>query len=409
MNILYLNNYNYLRGGSERVFLEEARLMEQNGNNVCIFARRHPNNLPSQYEKYFPRDMVTDSLKPSIDVLRSLSQLFYSREAKKGLASMLQGIRVDVAHAHNVYYRLTTSVLDLLRQRDVPVVMTLHDYKLLCPTYKFLSHGRICEDCKGHLFHMAIKNKCHKESFIASTIYAFESYLNQFFKKYQKSVKFFISPSLFLKNKFLQFGWPEERMIYVPNFINPSEFEPLYSPGKYFLYIGRISSEKGPTTLIQAFMKLSMKKAKLTVVGEAPLMSRLKFMAENYPLIQFLGYLSGNLVNEITRNARAVIVPSICYENAPLSILESFACGKPVIASRIGGIPEMIDDGVNGFLFEPGNEDDLREKLELILSMPDPQISEMGQAARQKVEKEYNAELHYERLMAVYHRALSET
>jgi glycosyltransferase involved in cell wall biosynthesis len=152
-----------------------------------------------------------------------------------------------------------------------------------------------------------------------------------------------------------------------------------------------------------------MKKAKLTVVGEGPLMSRLKFMAEKDPRIQFLGYLSGNLIKEITRNARAVIVPSICYENAPLSILESFACGKPVIASRIGGIPEMIDDGVNGFLFEPGNEDDLREKLELILSMTDKQISEMGKAARQKVEREYNAELHYERLMAVYHRALSET
>jgi len=409
VNILFLNNYNYVRGGAESVFLAEADLMETYGNTVHIFARRHLNNIPGKYDHYYPREMVTDSLKPTMHGLRSLLQLFYSHNAKKCLAAMLKKTKIDLAHAHNIYGRLTTSVLDLLCDKNIPILMTLHDYKLICPAYSLLSQGRICEDCEGRLFYMAIKNRCHKESFIASTIYALESYFNKIFKKYEKNVRFFISPSEFLMNKFIQFGWPEERLAYIPNFIVSSDLEPLYSPGKYFLYLGRLSGEKGLPTLIKAFMKVNFDETSLTIVGEGPLKDRLETMAAGDPRVRFTGYLSGNALKEATRNALAVIVPSECYENAPLSILEAFAFGKLVIGSKIGGIPEMIDHGVNGYLFEPGDVDDLREKLEHVLSMPGKQISEMGEAARQKVETEYNADLHYERLMDVYHRALRKT
>ena len=185
-----------------------------------------------------------------------------------------------------------------------------------------------------------------------------------------------------------------------------SEFEPLYSPGNYFLYIGRLSFEKGLPTLIKAFLKVKTEKAGLTIVGEGPMRDSLEPMTIDDKRIQFTGYLAGNILKGAIKNALAVILPSECYENAPLSILESFGFGKPVIGSRLGGIPEMIDEGINGYLFEPGNVDDLAEKLELILSMPDRHISEMGQAARQKVEREYTAELHFTRLMDIYHKAL---
>ena len=322
---------------------------------------------------------------------------------------MLQDIRIDVAHAHNIYGRLTTSILDLLYKKNVPVVMTLHDYKLICPNYKLMCNGHVCEDCKGKIYYMAIRNRCHKESLVASTIYAFESYFNQIFKKYEKNVRFFISPSRFLKKKFIQFGWPAEQIAFIPNFLAVSEFQPKFTPGNYFLYLGRVSSEKGLLTLIEAFKKISSAKLSLSIVGEGPIRNQLEKTAKADPRIQFKGYLSGNTLKETTRNALAVIVPSEWYENAPISILEALAFGKPVIGSQIGGIPEMIDDGVNGYLFEPGHVDDLREKLELVLSMPDKRISEMGQAARQKVEREYNAELHYERLMDIYNRALGKS
>jgi glycosyltransferase involved in cell wall biosynthesis len=322
---------------------------------------------------------------------------------------MLKNTKIDIAHAHNIYGRLTTSVLDVLHDNNIPIVMTLHDYKLICPAYTLLSQSNICEDCEGHLYYMAIKNRCHKESLIASTIYAFESYFNKIFKKYEKNVRFFISPSQFLKRKFIQFGWPGDQLVYVPNFIETSNFDVDYTPGKYFVYLGRLSSEKGISTLIEAFRRIKFNKLGLVVVGEGPLKQHLTTLAAGDSRIRFTGYLSGKTLKEETRNALAVVVPSECYENAPLSILEAFAFGKPVIGSRIGGIPEMIDDGVSGYLFEPGSVDDLREKLDQVLSMPTKRVIEMGKAARKKVEKQYGANLHYEMLMSVYHRTLNDT
>jgi glycosyltransferase involved in cell wall biosynthesis len=156
-------------------------------------------------------------------------------------------------------------------------------------------------------------------------------------------------------------------------------------------------------------MNVTFDKTNLMIVGEGPIRNQLEKVAKADPRIRFTGYLSGNTLKETTRNALAVIVPSEWYENAPLSILESFAFGKPVIGSRIGGIPEMIDDGVNGLLFESGNADDLTNKLELLLSNPKKRIVEMGRAAREKLEQQYNVELHYERLMDIYRRALGKS
>jgi len=409
MKTLYINNYNYVRGGAESVFLAEADLMERNGNIVQIFSRKHPNNLPSKYDPFFPKEMATDSIKPTIAAIRSLLQIFYSLDAKNHLAKMLPEISVDVAHAHNIYGRLTTSVLDLLNKNNVPIVMTLHDYKIICPNYKLMHHGHICEDCKGNTYYMAPWNRCHKNSFFASSIYALETYFNYFFNKYRKNIRYFISPSIFLQKKLIDFGWSKQQIEYIPNFIEPIEFKPNFTPGNYFLYLGRLSSEKGLLTLIESFKKLTSDKASLKLVGGGPLRHQLETAAKSTPQIQFAGYLSGKALKNVIRDALAIIVPSEWYENAPISILEAFAFGKPVIGSRIGGIPEMIDEGVNGYLFEPGSGGDLREKIELILSLSDKQISEMGQAARQKVEREYSSDLHYERLMDLYNRVLKES
>lgn len=409
MNVLYLNNYHYVRGGAESVFLGEADLVARQGNKAYVFARQHPNNFPSPYDHYFPGEMVTDTLKSTVTGLQSLLQLFYSFDAKRCLTRMLQDIPIDIAHAHNIYGRLTTSVLDLLNKKDIPIVMTLHDYKLICPSYKLMSKGTVCETCKGNAYFHAVLNRCHKQSLIASSIYMLEAYFTHLFERYRKNIRFFVSPSAFLKSKLIEFGWSEEDLIHIPNFLSVSQFEPCYSPGRYFVYLGRLSPEKGLFTLVTAFMKVAFNQARLTIVGEGPIRTKLQSIAKNDPRIRFTGYLSGNSLKEIVRGALGVIIPSEWYENAPISVLEAFGFGKPVIASRIGGIPEMIDDGVNGYLFEPGNTIDLRNKLEELLDMPDGRIRDMGKAARRKVEKEYSAEMHYERLLTVYHRALSKS
>jgi glycosyltransferase involved in cell wall biosynthesis len=350
--------------------------------------------------------MTTDSLTPSAKGLRSLLGLFYSIGARRSLNAMLKAVDVDVAHVHNIYGRLSTSVLDVLHNKGIPVVMTLHDYKVICPNYKLMHHGRICEDCYQHAYYHAILNCCHKESRIASTIYAFETYFNYFLDKYQKNVDVFISPSKFLKEKMVEFGWPEERIEWLPNFLSVADFKPNYNPGDYFLYLGRLSSEKGIITLIRAFSNLKQPDIRLKIAGEGPLADELKKRAEPDPRISFSGYLSGAPLADITRKALAVVVPSEWYENAPLSVLEAMAYGKPVIGARIGGIPEMIDHGRNGFLFESGDAHALAETMETVLNLGPDTLSGMGRSARGKVENDYNGEVHYDRLMALYRKAI---
>jgi glycosyltransferase involved in cell wall biosynthesis len=406
VDILFLNNYHYLRGGSERVVFDELELLKLYGHKTAAFARKHTANITSEYEEYFPNDIKTDKIHFSPKAFRALREIFYSGESRRALNELLKQFHPDLAHAHNIYGRLTSSVLDLLAQYDIPIVMTLHDYKILCPSYKMLSDGQICEACRNRNFYLSIKKKCHKNSFLASTINALESYFCHWLGKYSNNVKFFITPSLFMKKKFIQYGWDEDRIIYLPNSVRLSSFKPRFNRGKYFLYMGRLSSEKGILTLIRAFMTLANTGARLLVVGQGPIRKHLEENSNKDPRIRFTGYLSGETLKETTQNALAVIVPSEWYENAPISILESFAYGKPVVASRIGGIPEMIDDGINGFLFETGNAVDLKRKLERILSISDNKICEMGQAARQKVERQFNAELHYKRLMDIYHKVI---
>ena len=406
MNILMMNNFFYLRGGAETVFFSEMELLIKKKHKVAAFSSKHPYNQQSQFSQFFISEAKTDSISPSAKGLRSLLRLFYSFESKRCLNSLLAKIWVDVAHVHNIYARLTTSSLDALRQKSIPVVMTLHDYKVICPNYKLMHHGKICEDCNGNGYYHAILNRCHKESLIASTIYAFESYYNYIFNKYRKNVTYFISPSRFLKKKLVEFGWPESRIVYIPNFLSVDGVEPNFTPGNYFLYLGRLSIEKGIGTLIQAFLKLTHIDIKLKIAGEGTMEHRLRKQAASDPRISFLGYLTGKPLEEITKKALAVVVPSEWYENAPLSVLEAMAFGKPVIGAQIGGIPEMIDSGQNGFLFKSGDAQELTKTMRTVVDMSPEAISKMGRCARLKVQAEYNSDLHYERLTAIYHKAI---
>ncbi|MBC8440366.1 MAG: glycosyltransferase [Deltaproteobacteria bacterium] len=382
-------------------------LLQSNKHIVNAFARKTSEDIPSNYSDFFPVDMKTDSLSPGFGALRTMMEILYSSESKKQLDELLKEISPDVVHAHNIYGRLTTSVLDLLNKKNIPVVMTLHDYKLICPNYKLMYGNRVCEDCKGGKYYNAILNKCHKDSLAASAIYSFESWFNSFFNKYRNNVCLFIAPSQFLRAKFIEFGWSSKQIIYIPNYIVSQDFLPNYVSENYLIYIGRLSGEKGITTLIQAFGKVDEHNIKLKIVGDGPERECLEDMSKKDNRIQFTGYLSGKELSDVTRNARAIVVPSEWYENAPISILEAFAYGKPVVGARIGGIPEMINEGKDGILFESGNVDDLAEKITVFLSYSNSRIVEMGKAAREKAEENYNPVMHYEKLIDVYQKAIS--
>lgn len=403
MKIILANNYFYLRGGAEKVFFNEMELLKSSGNQIATFARQYEKNISSEYSKFFPSPIEYEDV-PLLTKLSVAFKLVYSLEARKCFSSLIQSFNPDIVHAHNICGRLTTSILDAAAEKGLPVVITLHDYKLICASYLMLNKGRICERCISGSTINCILTRCHKDSLAASSVYTVETMFNKFFGKHN-IVDFFICPSRFLLKKHSKAGWPEEKLIYIPNFVRASEFEPDYSYGGYILFVGRLSKEKGLLTLLDAVKGLDVV---LRIAGDGPMRAEYEKHAfdNNISNVVFEGYKSGKELKDLFRGSSFIVMPSHCYENAPMSILEASAYGKPVIGSEIGGIPEMVIEGETGMLFDPGDTEGLIEKITYMISDP-ARARKMGKNAREKVVNDYNAEGHYRSLLKVYENTLS--
>jgi len=404
MKIVVANNFYYLRGGSERVLFEEKRILEENGHQVIPFSRAHPKNEYSDYTNYFPPIINYEFEKLSLPKkVHTAINIIYNRGAGRTFAKLLEQNQPDLVHAHNIYGRLTTSVLDAARQYGVPVVMTLYDYKLVCPSYLMLNDGKICYDCKGGKFYRCIVNRCHKDSLIASTIYCFESYFNKWLAKYS-TVRYLICESQLMIKHLLESGFSKDRLVYIPNFIDTSNFEPRFDQQDYVLYVGRLSKEKGVLTLLKAVKALRIP---VRIVGDGPERKQLEEYASQNCVknVVFEGRVSDQELKELYKGSAFLVIPSECNENSPMVILEAFAYGKPVIGSRIGGIPELVESGQTGMLFEAGDANQLCECIEALWSNSS-MISKLGQNARHKVESEFSPKSHYDKLITTYRDAL---
>ncbi|MBE0427551.1 MAG: glycosyltransferase family 4 protein [Nitrospirae bacterium] len=406
MKILIAHNWYFVGGGADRVFFETAKLLEEHGHEVIPFSMKDSRNYDSVYKEYFVDEIDYSRIKPSPGNLKTALNMIYSFEAKKKIDALIQKTKPDIAHLHNIYGRLTPSILYATKKNKIPAVMTLHDYKLICPAYDMTSNGKPCERCKGGRFYNAFIRKCVKESYLASLVYATESFVHSLLRTYEKNISYFIAPSLFLKNKMIEFGVPEKKIEYIPNFINGKVDYSSNTKDDYFLYIGKLLHMKGVLTLLRAVKDI--KKSNLYIAGDGELRRELEGYAKKNKMnnTKFLGHLGREEIFKVLSGTRFVVLPTECYENAPLAVLEAFVFGKPVIGANIGGIPEMVVDGETGLLFEAGNVKDLREKIDYLLSDPE-RISEMGKKARDKIQKEYNPELHYQRLMELYKRVSS--
>jgi len=405
MRIAIANNYYYLRGGAERVLFEEKRILEAHGHQVCVFAQAHPRNEPSPYSDYFPPFKDWRATR-GLAKAAMAANIMYDRRAAQCFRRFLEAAQPDAVHAHNIYGGLTTSILDVARERQVPVVMTLHDYKLICPSYLMLKRGAVCEDCKGGRFIHCLLSRCHKESLTASGVYCAESYLNRWLHKYD-TVRYFICPSMFSLRKHIEHGIPPDRLLHIPNFADVSAQRPRHQNGRHALFVGRLSGEKGIATLLAAAKGLDVP---VRLVGDGPLMGELQDFVKDNGMTHVIieGYKSGADLQRLYENAAFLVLPSQCYENAPMSILEAYAYGKPVIGSRIGGIAEMVEHGRTGLQFAPGNATELADCMQT-LWLDEPLRTRMGLAARDKVEREYCAEVHCEQLMGLYRRLLGES
>jgi glycosyltransferase involved in cell wall biosynthesis len=398
-NLLSLNNYHYRRGGSDVVFLEHAEIFKNMGWGSAMFAMSHPDNTPSPWEKYFIDELEFGEKYNLLDKIAMAGKVIYSLEAKKKLAKLLDDFSIDIAHSHCIYHHLSPSVFVELKNRGIPIVMTAHDLKLACPAYKMLNSTGVCEKCiDGNYLHL-VKNRCIHKSLPVSSLVAAESYIHKFFGLYKNYLDKIIVPSVFYMNKLVEWGWDRESIEYIPNYIDVEKYTPQFNPGKYVLYFGRLSAEKGVDTLIRAAVESGVE---LKIAGTGPSEIELKKLANDHSNIQFLGYVSGDNLWSLVRESRVVVLPSEWYENAPISLLEAYACGKPVIGARIGGVPELVKDGETGILFNSKDRDDLVSKLEQIFSMKDEALTMIGQAAREFVSTKFTKKRYIEDMISVY-------
>ncbi len=407
MKILMAHKFYYYTGGADKYFLDLKELMESRGHEVIPFAMSHPRNLETEYSDYFVSawDAHAKGLRARVS---NAARMVHSFEAARAMKRLVADTAPDIAHLHHIYHQLSSSILYPLADAGVPVVQTVHDYKLVCPNYKLFNPrtGLPCDRCMGHAYYHAIFERCLQDSALAGAVGCVEAYWNLLSRVYKSKVARFTVSNDHLKGRLLSYGIAPERIDIVPNFIDLDAYEPEYDSQGYVLYFGRISTEKGIPTLIEAMKRLPS--LSLKIVGDGPQLGALQAYVTDNSLdnVQFLGPAWDEDLKPILAGAMFVVVPSVWPENSPFVIYQSFAAGKPVIGSRVGGIPDLIDDGENGLLFEARDIGDLAEKMQYLASHPDL-LEEMGRNARSKAEREFDPQVHYERMTTVYERVLS--
>lgn len=411
MKILMINSFHYMRGGGERCFFDLSDLLRRHGHEVIPFCMDHPRNIPSEYSDYFVSyiDFPTELSKPGIgSKLHVVERVLYSREARRKVETLIEDTRPDLVHIHGFIHETSTSILPALKAAGLPVVQTLHDYKIACPNTTFVSNDRICEACKGGKYYNMTRQRCKRGSLGASLLATVEMYFHEIFRLYEPNIDLFISPSQFLADKMAEHG-VRKPIIPIPNFINPDQFQPVYEPENHFVFAGRLVRVKGILTLLEAMRHINSD-AVLNIAGAGELEPEMRQFVRDHNLanVRFLGHLATDELADLVRSALFTVSPSEWYENYSMTVLESLACGTPVIGADIGGIPEQVRDGWNGHLFESGNAAELAARMQNLLDHRELAI-EMGRNGRAQIEALNGPETHYEQTMRVYEKLLDKS
>lgn len=398
--LLSINNYFYVRGGSEAVYFGHNRMLESLGWSVVPFAMKHSRNLPTPWSEFFVDELEVGGGYSIAGKLARLPKVVYSLEARRRLDGLIDRAPPDVAHAHNIYHHISPSILGLLRRRSIPTLLTLHDLKIACPAYTMLAADGVCERCRSGRLHNVVLNRCIGRSTTMSLVVMLEALVHRLLGSYRRCVDRFVVPSRFYVDKLCEWGWPRSQFRYVPNFVEVKRYAPRPAPGEYFLYFGRVARQKGLATLIRAARGARLPVA---VAGDGPDLAAMRRLAASLQVnVAFLGHLSGDALHEAIRGSRAVVLPSEWYENAPVSILEAYALGKPVIGAAIGGIPELIRENETGVCFESGDAAALARALNDMASRRDIEIEAMGREARRWVEEGFTEDHYRQRILALY-------
>ena len=399
MKILFANKFFYLNGGSETVFFQERAFLLNQGHKVVDFSMADKRNFTSPYASHFIPNINYTEAGGLINKIKQAAAFIHSPVAVNNLELLIKKEKPQLAHLHNIYHQLTPSIIPVLKKHGIKVVLTLHDYKLVCPGYLALKNKEICNACSGKKFWKPLTTNC-QNSYQQGMLLTIEAMFHQWQGSY-KEVDLFIAPSAFMAEIISKRISPDKIKI-LHNGIDADIYQPQDEVKGYGLYFGRLSKEKGVTTLLGAHRKIATD-LPLKIVGTGPLENELR---TKYPKAEFLGHKTGQELNDLIAKASFVVVPSEWYENCSMVVLEAMAFGKPIIGSKIGGIPEQIEEGKTGFLFEMGNGAELADKMKLLAE--DPELRKtMGKAARAKLEKEYSLEKHCDELLNIYNELIA--
>ena len=390
MKILLANKFYYRRGGDCIYMLNLEQLLKTHGHDVAVFAMDYPENIETEWKRYFPNEI---KFTPGVGMLETFMRMFGLGEVKRKFNFLLNDFKPDVVHLNNIHTQLSPVIARLAHKRRTKVIWTLHDYKLLCPRYDCLRNGNeVCEECFVDK-HKVLEYKCMKNSNLASML-AYKEGMKWSHKKLEGYTDVFICPSQFMYNKMAQGGFDRKKMYTLCNFIDIERTRrDSYDKEDYYCFIGRLSFEKGIETLIEAARTLPYH---LKIIGGGPLADFLKEKAKGAN-IEFTGYKEWPEIKEIVGKARFSVVPSEWYENNPLSVIEAQCLGTPVLGANIGGIPELIKEGINGMCFESRNIMDLKNKIEkmFILNVDYKQLAKSSQIR-------YSSEKYYNELLELY-------
>lgn len=380
MRILVAHNFYQHAGGEDSVVNAEIEMLRAHGHAVEIYGRTNDdiNEIPH---------------------VKVAGQTFWSRHTSNDIADLVLTFKPDIIHVHNTFPLISPSIYWAAAKANVPVVQTLHNFRLLCPQAMFLRDGKVCEDCLGNIPWRGVMHGCYRGSKSQTAVLAGMTTAHNLIGTWHNKVARYIALNDFCRQKFIAGGLPAHLIAVKPNFVDAPAVKETSRNG--FLFVGRLSQEKGISTLAEAAKLLNNATICVAGVGEQ------SALLENIAGLESLGKLPSKAIFSKMTTSSALIMPSIWYETFGLAALEAFACGLPVIASRIGALAELIDDGVTGLLFESGNPADLASKMQWALQNPD-KMRQMGQNALALYQAKYTPNQNYAQLIAIYEAAINE-
>lgn len=405
MKILLVNKYHYVRGGSETYYFGLAELLCKAGHKVIFFAMQDEKNFPCEQSEYFVSNVDFNGILSFRDKVAAATRMVYSVEAKKKISALIKKERPDIVHINLFHRVLTASIVDAAKKYHIPVVLTMHDLNCFCPNHTMLDHGKICEACLHGNYLNCVKRVCFKGSRVKCLMAAIESEYNKLSGLYNK-INLFITPSEFYRKKMIESGLTNSKILCLRNFLPENRFETeKFIGGTYYLYFGRLSEEKGVMTLLKAVQNVP--DIQLEIAGAGPMEQELQDYVRNKNMedrVHFNGFLSGKTLFDTIARAKCIVLPSEWYENGPYSIMEAMAAGKPVIVSSEGGLPEIVENGKNGFICEAFNPKSLAACIRKIEQLDDGQYAQMVSNASTKANQMFRPDQYLKKLISEYQR-----